>query len=428
MKILRHTDADFSRRLRDVTAPSSLFDPAIEQRTQAILEQVRLHGDQALVDLTERFDGAKLTPDRLAVTQAELMAASLKADEPLRAAIATASRNIAALRTQVASQGLVHAELPGRNGGREVRPVSARGRLCAGREGAVGLDGADDRAAGARGGLPRNRRLHAMRQGRRNQPRVALRGAPGGRDGGLPRRRRASHRRDGPRHARHPPGSEIFGPGNAYVVAAKRLLFGQVSVDLLPGPSELLVLADDSANARFIAADLLAQAEHGSGHERVWLVTTSGKLIRAVEKEVARQLPSLRGASFIRRVLGTNGWLIELKTIADGGVAGEPARAGALRNPDAQRREARRADGHGRRDLPGAGSPTVLGDYMAGPSHTLPTGGAGLSFAGSRWTCFSAGPVCGIQPRRAEEIAAERSAVRGSRGAGAHGRSAELRG
>src|SRR5260221_7541590 len=82
---------------------------------------------------------------------------------------------------------------------------------------------------------------------------------------------------------------KIFGPGNAYVVAAKRLLFGHVAIDLLPGPSEVLVLADDSANAGFAAADLLAQAEHRSGHERVWLVTTSRKFLKAVETEIARQ-------------------------------------------------------------------------------------------------------------------------------------------
>src|SRR5438093_12722635 len=93
---------------------------------------------------------------------------------------------------------------------------------------------------------------------------------------------------------------KIFGPGNAYVVAAKRLVVGHVAIDLLPGPSELLVLADDSANPKFIAADLLAQAEHGSGHERLWLVTTSSKLVKAVAKEIAKQLPKLQRAEAIR--------------------------------------------------------------------------------------------------------------------------------
>src|SRR5204862_4035819 len=98
---------------------------------------------------------------------------------------------------------------------------------------------------------------------------------------------------------------KIFGPGNAYVVAAKRLLFGHVAVDLLPGPSELLVLADDSANPAFIAADLLAQAEHGSGHERVWLATPSGKLLLGVDREIKRQISKLSRAEFIERALNS---------------------------------------------------------------------------------------------------------------------------
>ena len=88
MRVIQHTDADFAERLREVTAPSSLFDPVIEQRARAILDEVRARGDDALLELTERFDGAKLRADHLAVTQAELMTASLKADESLRAAVA----------------------------------------------------------------------------------------------------------------------------------------------------------------------------------------------------------------------------------------------------------------------------------------------------------------------------------------------------
>src|SRR2546427_1480597 len=95
MKVARYTDANFPKRLRELTAPSSLFDPDIEQRTRAILEAVQARGDAALLELTERFDGAKLTAEQLAVTQAELMSASLKADESLRAAVAEAGKNIA---------------------------------------------------------------------------------------------------------------------------------------------------------------------------------------------------------------------------------------------------------------------------------------------------------------------------------------------
>jgi histidinol dehydrogenase len=175
---------------------------------------------------------------------------------------------------------------------------------------------------------------------------------------------------------------KVFGPGNAYVVAAKRLLFGHVAVDLLPGPSELLVLADDTANPKFIAADLLAQAEHGSGHERVWLVTPSAKLLRAVDREIKRQLPRLGRVAFIERALNNNGWLIQVKSLDDGialanQLAPEHLEIVARRG----RRLAEKVVTAGAIFL-GNYSPTVLGDYLAGPSHELPTGGAGASFAG----------------------------------------------
>jgi histidinol dehydrogenase len=165
-------------------------------------------------------------------------------------------------------------------------------------------------------------------------------------------------------------------------VAAKRLAVGYVAIDLLPGPSELLVVADDTAEAKFIAADMLAQAEHGSGDERVWLATTSAKLIKAVEKEVARQLPKLGRRDFIKQTLGRNGWLIQVKTLDD---AIALANQLAPEHCEVMLRNARKvADGirtAGAIFL-GSYSPTVLGDYVSGPSHVLPTGGAGASFPG----------------------------------------------
>jgi len=175
---------------------------------------------------------------------------------------------------------------------------------------------------------------------------------------------------------------KIFGPGNAYVVAAKRLLVGHVAIDLLPGPSELLVLADETADPKFIAADMLAQAEHGSGHERVWLVTTSAKVLKAAAGEIARQSPKLARREFVRRALDANGWLIQVKSLADGVALANQL---APEHCEVMTRNPRKIS----KGLLTAGaiflgpwSPTVLGDYVAGPSHTLPTGGAGASFAG----------------------------------------------
>src|SRR5271170_7805534 len=96
MNVIRHTDANFAAKLREATTASSLFDAGIENRTREILRDVYLHGDNALLELTEKFDGAKLSARQLAVTQAELLASSLKADESLRAAVTEAEKNIAA--------------------------------------------------------------------------------------------------------------------------------------------------------------------------------------------------------------------------------------------------------------------------------------------------------------------------------------------
>jgi len=131
-----------------------------------------------------------------------------------------------------------------------------------------------------------------------------------------------------------------------------------------------------------IISDLLAQAEHGSGHERVWLVTTSAKMLKAVAKELTRQLPKLARRELIQRVLDRNLWLIQVKTLQD---------AVALTNQIAPEHceVITRHAGKLSRGIVTAGaifldnySPTVLGDYVAGPSHCLPTDGAGASFAG----------------------------------------------
>ena len=105
MRVIRHTDADFAAQLREVIAPSSLFDPVIEQRTRAILDDVHARGDAALIELTERFDGAKLAASQFAVTQAERRAASLKADESLRADVNEAEANIAAFAKKSRRKG-----------------------------------------------------------------------------------------------------------------------------------------------------------------------------------------------------------------------------------------------------------------------------------------------------------------------------------
>ncbi len=428
MHIVRHADADYAAQIDRAAAASSLFDPAIEQRTRAILEAVRERGDAALTEFTERFDGAKLRPEQFAVTTADQMQASLVADEPLRAAIAEAHKNIAVFAKKSLRKGWQTRNAHGAAVGEKFDPFTRVGIyipggtaplvstalmtitlakvagcpeivVCTppGKDGSVNpallfaakLAGATEiyRVGGAQA-------IAALALGTRTIRRVA----------------------------------KVFGPGNAYVVAAKRLLYGQVAMDLLPGPSEVLVLADDSANPRFVAADLLAQAEHGSGHERVWLVTTSSKLLKAVEREIARQLPKLARRDFITKALAANGWLIQAEDM-DAAVA--LVNRLAPEHCEIMASQARELSARvltaGAIFL-GDYSPTVLGDYVAGPSHTLPTGGAGASFAGltvdqfqRRTSVVEYGKTSLKQALPAVQKFAE------IEGLGAHGRSATIR-
>ncbi len=381
MKVIRHTDRDFPERLREVAAASSLFDPVIEERTRAILEEVRTRGDVALLELTERFDGAQLRVDQLAVTQAELLTASLKADASLRAAVSEAEKNIASFARKSLRKNWQTRNSHGAVVGEKFDPFQRVGIYIPG--GTAPLVSTTlmtvtlAKVAGCReivvctpcgkdGSLNPALLFAARAAGATEIYRVGGAQAIGAMAYGTQTIRRVQ---------------KIFGPGNAYVVTAKRLVVGHVAIDLLPGPSELLVLADDSAQPKLVAADLLAQAEHGSGHERVWLATTSAKVLKAVEKEIAEQLEELPRSEFIKRAL-ENTWLIQVKS-PDDGVA--LANQLAPEHCEVMTRQARKLSERvftaGAIFL-GPWSPTVLGDYVAGPSHTLPTGGAGASFPG----------------------------------------------
>jgi histidinol dehydrogenase len=428
MKIARHTDKDFTAKLRDLTANASLFDAEIEARTKAILHEVSVRGDDAVLEFTEKFDGAELTAEQLAVTQAEFMAASLKADESLRAAVAEAEKNIAGFAKKSLRKAWQAKNSHGASVGEKFDPFQRVGVYIPGGTAPLvstalmtitlakvagcqeivvttpcGKDGSINpailfaaRAAGATeiyrvGGA---QAIAAMAYGTKTIRRV----------------------------------QKIFGPGNAYVSMAKRLLVGRVAIDLLAGPSDLLVLADDTANPKFAASDMLAQAEHGSGHERVWLVTTSAKILRTVEKEISKQLPKLSRRSLIQRVLDRNVWLIQ---VAGGADAVALANQIAPEHCEVITRDARKVSG----SIVTAGaiflgnwSPTVLGDYVAGPSHVLPTDGAGASFAGLTVDQFQRRTSV-VEYNRASLKKALKSVKKFAEleGLGAHGKSAEVR-
>jgi histidinol dehydrogenase len=173
-----------------------------------------------------------------------------------------------------------------------------------------------------------------------------------------------------------PAVDKIVGPGSPYTVAAKRQVFGVVGIEMIPGPSEIVILADDSADARFAAADLLSQAEHGSGQEAAICITTSDELARKIGEEVALQAESLPRVQAVREALSRYGAVIVVDDLDTGvellnRIAPEHAEL-LVEEPWVWLQKIRNAGAV----FLGPASTEPVGDYYAGTNHILPTNGA----------------------------------------------------
>ncbi len=370
VKILRYNQLGFAAAVAEACAASSLFDPVIEERVKAILHDVQQRGDTAVRELTERFDGVKLTDLRL----------TAPSTSKLQKAIAVANRNIAAFARRGLPKAWTMRNAQGAKVGEKFDPIRRVGIYIPGGKAPLASTALMTITLAKVAGCPEvvactpsanPDLLYAIKvAGATEIYRVGGAQAIAAMAFGTATIRRCL---------------KIFGPGNAYVTAAKKLLFGQVAVDLLAGPSEVLILGDDTARPEFIVADMLAQAEHGTGEERVWLVTTSPRVLEAVVAAIGgprsvvattpqrtRQSASLqKGAVAVlakdlaQAVAITNQFApehLEIMTKTPAAVAKKITTAGAI--------------------FLGPWSPTVVGDYLAGPSHTLPTGGAGAAVPG----------------------------------------------
>ncbi len=211
------------------------------------------------------------------------------------------------------------------------------------------------------------------------------------------------------------------------MVEAKRQLVGAVSIDLLPGPSEILILADKTGNADFIAADILAQAEHG-GDSVVGFATDSKSLLSKVVKAIEKQLPTLTRSKYITEVLKRGTFLLQVKSFEEGVAicnAFAPEHLSLITVDEEHWLPLIRTSGA---IYLGNDSPVAVGDFLAGPSHTLPTGGSGRSFSGIRADQFQ---------RRTSIVRLDKESVRKSlsvvqefariEGLDAHGRSTAIR-
>jgi histidinol dehydrogenase len=428
MNVAVYSDKNFQRQWKKVLSTSSLFDPTIEGRTRAIMEEVKQGGDAALLECTRKFDGASLKASQLQVTDLELEAASKKVSSMTRVAVREAYANIQSFGRQSRRKGWQGRNSHGARVGEKYDPFRRVGLYVPGGTAPLASTALMTVGLARVAGCPEIVVCTPCnQQGEVNQDLLfALKHAGATAIYKLGGAQAIAAMAYGTRSI--PKVDKIFGPGNAYVVAAKRLAVGHVSIDLLPGPSEVLVIADKTANATYVAADLLAQAEHGSGKERVCLLSTSARLIKEVQGAIQDQLASLSRTSFIQKSLKKNGWLIQVRDLDQ---AVSMANEFAPEHCEIMTQDARTLS----RGIVTAGaiflgnhSPTVLGDYVAGPSHVLPTGGAGASFPGLTVDQFQRRTsLVEYSPSNLQRALPAVRAFASMEGLDAHGQSAEIR-
>lgn len=420
MRVLRPTDRDYAKRLGALQRRAEAA-PEVEQTVREIVAAVRQRGDAALIELTQKFGGPKLKPAGLRETRRATV------DTRTAAAIAASHENVAEFARKSLRKGWSGKNKQGALTGERFDPFPRVGIYVPGGTAPLVSTAIMTVTFAAAAGVPEIAvATPADATGKINDALLYALQYAGATEiykvGGAQAIAALAY---GTKSIR--PVAKIFGPGNAYVVEAKRQVFGAVSIDLLPGPSEILVLADGSANPAWIASDLLAQAEHGKGSQ-ILFVTTAPRLLKSVQTQVERQLAKLSRQQHLAEVLEKYCTLVLVKSMREGiALANDFAPEHIAIVADNDEEIARQVVTSGAIFL-GPYSAVVAGDFVAGPSHTLPTGGAGKSFPGLTADMFQ---------RRTSIVRLDRKSLGRSletiatfseiEGLDAHGRSAAIR-
>jgi histidinol dehydrogenase len=343
-----------------------------------VIEEVKLDGDEAVLDFTAAFDKVELTADRLAVSAEEISSAYAKAEARFLQLVRRAVANIRQYQERI----LLKPPAPLNRGGREMgvryAPVDRVGIYVPGGRAFYPSTVLMTVVPAQVAGVKEIAMVSPPTVNEDVNPMVlALAGELGVtevyRVGGA---QAVAALAIGTRTIRAV--DKIVGPGNAYVSEAKRQLFGRVGIDSIAGPSEVLIIADDTADAQCVAADLLAQAEHDPGS--ALLVTTSRKLADAVAAAIDQQAPRLERKDAILAALGSYSAIVVAGDLeAACGIANEFA-AEHLRIITADDDAVLARIRHAGAIFLGPHTPVPLGDYYAGPSHVLPTGGTARFF------------------------------------------------
>jgi histidinol dehydrogenase len=354
---------------------SSAPRAAVVRSVEGIVRAVRREGDAALVRLTERLDGVRLTPSELRVPPRATRALAASADARVVASLRTMARQIEAFHRRQLSPGFRLRRGDGSVLEEVVRPLASAGLYVPGGAGAYPSSVLMNAIPARVAGVPRLVLVTPPRTLERN-PAVAAAILIAGVEGHVFRvggAQAVAALAYGTRTV--PAVDKIVGPGNAWVAAAKRLVRGQVETDTDAGPSEIAILADGSADAGWVAADLLAQAEHGSGDETVVLVTTSRELAAEAARLLTDGVGSVANAAKARRALERHAAIVLVRDLEEGVAA---VNVLAPEHVEVMTRGASRV---ARGIVAGAVfvgpyAPVAVGDYGVGPNHVLPTGGA----------------------------------------------------
>ena len=344
----------------------------VSETVAEIIREVRTRGDSALRDYTAKFDGAVL--DSLIVSPEEMEEAFKQVEPEFRAVLEKAAANIRKFHSRQVRNSFVINDENGIIMGQKVIPVDRAGLYVPGGTAAYPSTVLMDLIPAKIAGVPEI--VMATPPGRDGKinPAILAAAKVGGADlivkvGGAQAIAAMAYGTESV-----PKTDKIVGPGNAFVAEAKRQVYGTVSIDMIAGPSEILVVADGRSNPRHVAADLLSQAEHDRTASAV-LVTDSMELALAVQKEIERQLPLLEREQIARVSIDQQGKIIVTENLREAIRAANEIAPEHLElcvdNPFDYLDEIR----HAGSVFLGRNCPEALGDYMAGPNHTLPTQG-----------------------------------------------------
>jgi histidinol dehydrogenase len=356
-------------------------DPRVSETVARIIRDIRAEGDAALIRYTEMYGGPRLTAKELRVSAREFRAAERRIDAETQRAVATAHANVrqfarASLRKSWSGKNRQGAAVGERFDAFErvgiyvpggTAPLVSTAIMTCTLAAAAGVPEIVVTTPAAKTGAVNPALLYALGVAGATEVYKA---------GGAQAVAAMAYGTESLRRV-----LKIFGPGNAYVVEAKRQCFGRVAIDLLPGPSEIMVIADKTAKAAWIAADMLAQAEHGHG-SAVLFVTDSAAKLKEVEGAFEEQLGKLERQEHLSEVAARWAHLILVRNMAEAvKLANDyaPEHLSIIAaNDEALAAQVRTAGAI----FLGGYSPVAAGDFVAGPSHELPTGGAGKSFSG----------------------------------------------